>query len=79
MVKYKNLEDMVDRKGSTCDEILKKLNLSYIASERLNFAIPPAKYELSDLNSMLELLLPSKVKKILQLMILDYYPRIIRR
>ena len=61
-VKYRDLEDMVYRVQLTHYEIKDILDVKYIAGTTSGHTLPPAVYEISDINLMLKCLLPGKVK-----------------
>ena len=72
--RYNGFEDMVCRMQLTFSEIIDILDIKIIYSIGRSYTLPPGKYENSDLNCMLETLIPSQVMQILQLMILNQDP-----
>ena len=60
--KYNDLEDLVYRFRLTYDEIMDKLDLKYISTERMGYTIEPNIYNVVDLNKNLKNILPNNVK-----------------
>ena len=61
-IKYNDLEDMVYRMELSYDEIVDIVDVKYIAGSTIGYIIPPAKYEITDINWMIKSLLPNKIK-----------------
>ena len=53
---------MVHRMPITYDETVDKLDIKYIAGSTIGYTLRPELYEISDLNLMIESLLPNKVR-----------------
>ena len=60
--KYNGLEDLVYRMQLTYDEVLDKLDLKNIPTERKGNSLKPDVYQISDINKTLNFLLPENVK-----------------
>ena len=61
-VKYNDLEDLVYRMRLSYDEIMDKLDLKYIPTERTAYSLDPGIYEVIGLNITLKHILPDNVK-----------------
>ena len=61
-VKHNDLEDLVYRMHLIYDEIIDVLHLKYISTKRIGYSLNPGIYEVVDLNSTLEYILPDNVK-----------------
>ena len=61
-VKYKDLEDLVYRRQLTNDGIMDILDLKYIPIKSTVYSIIPGIYEIIDLNTTLEHILPDNMK-----------------
>ena len=61
-IEYNDLEDMVYRMELTYDEIIDILDVKLIAGSTTPYTIPPGICEISDINLMINFLLPNKVK-----------------
>ena len=53
---------MVYRMQLTYDEIIDTSDLNYIPSKRIGYSLQPGIYEISDLNTTLEYLVPNDVE-----------------
>ena len=60
--KFHHLEDMVYRMELTYDEIMDVLEIKYTSATSIGYTLPPGIYEISDLISMINSLLPDGVK-----------------
>ena len=60
-VKYNDLKDLVYRMRLSYGEIIDILDLKYISTERTDYSLNPAIYEIVDLNNFLKYILPDNV------------------
>ena len=59
--KYNDLEDLVYRMQSTCDEIIDILDLKYVPTKRIGYSLNPGIYEVIDINNTLKYILPDNL------------------
>ena len=70
-VKLRDLEDLVFRLQLTYHEIVKILDVKYLAGSTKGYTFAPGLYEILGINFMSKSLLPKELKVKLQLMMLD--------